>query len=445
MTTNTFQVIDMVTREALEVLKNKLGFGNRVMRQFDSSFGEEGAKIGDTLRIRIPPRYTVGTGPAPTLQNFTQNQVPVAAQSQLNVGLQISSKDESLSLDSLSEQLVAPAMAQLASYIDSLGLNTVTASTIASGQYAGNYTGFTNLVTPGAISATTGPASWTGATLNASATTAQAALQPFFNAQARLTNQAAPDHDRFAILSPNATASSLAAFAGLFNPAVDIGEQYKKGVLGEQAGALWHTSANIPSFTSGAWTQSSSCEVAATSVDGAKTLAVKGFGDSDTIVAGDQFVVAGVYEVNPLNRTSFGANGTGQLQVFTVLANGVNDGSGNFTLSVSPTINSPTSAQYQTVNSLPTLDAKVIMMGTSATSTSVNIMYQKGAVVLVSAPLEDVSEQGAMCVRVEDDEDGISLRYIRQYQASIGQTISAIDTLVGWAIPRPELGLRLQA
>lgn len=438
MTTNNFQVIDMVTREALEILKNKLALGNRVNRQYDKSFGEEGWKIGDTLRIRIPQRYTVGTGPAPTLQNFQQNQVPVAAQQQLNVALEITSKDMSLSLDSLKEQLIAPAMAQLATTIDTYGTSTIISSTIATGTYAGNYAGFTNLVTPGNISATTGPATWTGASVGQAATNAQAALSTFFNAQARLTNQAAPQHDRFAVLSPNANAYSLSAFAGLFNPAVDIGEQYKTGILGEQAGALWYTSPNIPTFTAGAWTQSSTVQVSTTSVSGATTLVVKGYGNSDTVLAGDQFVVANVFEVNPLTRAS-----TGQLQVFTVISTPTNNGSGGFTFNVAPTIVS--SGQYQTVNRLPTANDLITMMGTSGASTQVNFMYQKDAVVMVSAPLEDVAGDGAFCVRIDDPEDMVSLRYIRQYQASLGQTISAVDTLIGWAVPRPELGTRIVA
>ncbi len=442
MTTNTYEVIDMVTREALEVLKNKLGLGNRCLRQYDKSFGEEGAKIGDTLRIRIPPRFTTTSGPAPTLQNFVQTQVPVAAQSQYNVGLEFTTKDLSLSFDSFKEQFIEPTMAQLATSIDTLGFNALVSNTITSGTYAGNYSGFTNLVTPGNVSATTGPASWTGAAVGQTALSAtnpaQSIMSTFFGAQARLTNQAAPQDKRWAVLSPNATAASLAAQVGLFNPNIDIGDQFKEGMLGMQAGAIWHTSPNVPNFTSGNWAGGTPV-VATTSVDGANTLAVSGFTSGATILAGDQFVIAGVYEVNPLTRAS-----TGALQVFTVIANGVNNGSGGFTLSIAPTINSPTSPQYQTVNSLPTSGETITMMGTANTSTAVNVMYQEQALCLVTAPLADVSDAGAMCVRVEDPEDGFSMRFVKQYQALIDQVVPRIDVLVGWAVTRPSLGVRIQ-
>jgi hypothetical protein len=38
MVTNTELTIDMITYEALVVLKQNMGLGNRVLRQFDSQF-----------------------------------------------------------------------------------------------------------------------------------------------------------------------------------------------------------------------------------------------------------------------------------------------------------------------------------------------------------------------------------------------------------------------
>lgn len=447
MTTNNYQVIDMVTRKALTILKNKLGIGNRCIRQYDSQFGEgDGAtgarpnaegKIGDTLRIRIPPRFVTTSGPAPTLQNFQQNQVPVAAQSQLNVGLEFTTKDLALSFESFTEQFIEPAAVQLASSIDLLGFNALISNTIATGTYAGNYSGFIGLTTPGNLVSNQYPAPWTGAPLN-QGLTAQQALTTMFNAQAVLTNQSAPEDKRWGVLSPGSTAATLGAQSNFFNPQTELGEQFKTGLLGMQAGALWHTSPNVPNFTAGNWTQSTTCQVAVTSVDGATQLSVKGFGAADTINAGDQFVVANVFEVNRITRVS-----VGQLQVFTAISAPTNDGSGNFVINVSPTINSPSSAQYQTVNSLPQANARITMMGTSGAQTSVNVMYQEQALVLVTAPLYNPSEDGAFGVRITDPEDGFSLRYVRQYQALIDQVVPRLDVLVGWAVPRPELGVRM--
>ena len=54
---NTVLTIDEITREALRLAHEKSVFTGTINRQFDDSFGETGAKIGDTLRIRIPSQY----------------------------------------------------------------------------------------------------------------------------------------------------------------------------------------------------------------------------------------------------------------------------------------------------------------------------------------------------------------------------------------------------
>ena len=43
-----------VTREALRVLHQKLNFVGSITRDYDESFARQGAKIGDTLKVRLP-------------------------------------------------------------------------------------------------------------------------------------------------------------------------------------------------------------------------------------------------------------------------------------------------------------------------------------------------------------------------------------------------------
>ena len=56
---NSNLTIDMITNEALMILHQKANFLGTIDRQYDSSFAKSGAKIGDTLRIRLPNEYTV--------------------------------------------------------------------------------------------------------------------------------------------------------------------------------------------------------------------------------------------------------------------------------------------------------------------------------------------------------------------------------------------------
>ena len=67
---NSILTIDMITRKALEILENNLVLTRNVNRQYDDSFAVEGAKIGSTLRIRLPDRALVTDGAAlPYLTN----------------------------------------------------------------------------------------------------------------------------------------------------------------------------------------------------------------------------------------------------------------------------------------------------------------------------------------------------------------------------------------
>jgi hypothetical protein len=72
---NTILTPTAVTREALRVLHQKLNFVGSITRDYDDSFAKEGAKIGDTLKVRLPNQYTVRTGATMTAQDTTETSV----------------------------------------------------------------------------------------------------------------------------------------------------------------------------------------------------------------------------------------------------------------------------------------------------------------------------------------------------------------------------------
>lgn len=451
MVTNTELTIDMITAEALIILKNKLGIGNRCLREFDSSYAVTGAKIGDNLRIRVPVRYQSTLGPAAGAQNFTETFKDIAAQNQRNVILNFGSKEESLALDDFSKRVIEPAVVQLASDIDTDGTlaatagYTVTNSGYFTANYAGPYAGLMGLVTQGGYSANGTPVAWTGAAIGsgsvgiAGATPQANAAAPFYNAQARLTEQAAPDEDRYCVLSPAASAAAVPNLYTLFNPSAAVSQMFEKGQLGgggEFAGAKFFVSPSVQSFTSGNWTNGGAAtNVAVTVVSGATSIVINGAGANANVAAGDQFVIANIFAVNPLTRQG------SQLQVFTVAGAAQAAANGQVTLSVYPAI--ANSGQYQTVTALPATPAAVTFLGTSATKTDANFMYQRNAIALAVAPLaEDLD--GAKVSRAMSEEDGLSIRYVSQYQAATDVSVKRLDVLYGWAVVRPELGCRIQ-
>ena len=109
-------------------------------------------------------------------------------------------------------------------------------------------------------------------------------------------------------------------------------------------------------------------------------------------------------------------------------------------MSVYPSIVS--SGQYQTVSALPTINAKIAMIGTANTSTSQNIAYHKEAIALAVANLA-MDLPGAQVSTAMDEEGGFSLRYVEQYQASTDQIVKRLDVLYGFALVRPELACKI--
>jgi hypothetical protein len=66
---NTLLTPTQVTRKALMILHQKLNFIGSINRGYDDSFAKDGAKIGDTLKIRVPNQYTDLTGSFCTKRN----------------------------------------------------------------------------------------------------------------------------------------------------------------------------------------------------------------------------------------------------------------------------------------------------------------------------------------------------------------------------------------
>src|SRR3569833_143536 len=112
-----------VTREALRVLHQKLNFVGSITREYDDSFARQGAKIGDTLKVRLPNQYIVRSGATLSAPDVTESTVDLKVQTQKGVDLNFTSGDLTLALDDFSERILEPAMSVLAANIEADALN----------------------------------------------------------------------------------------------------------------------------------------------------------------------------------------------------------------------------------------------------------------------------------------------------------------------------------
>ena len=115
---STYLTIDQITKEALMILHQKLNFIGNVVRDYDDSFARSGAKIGDTLRIRLPNEYTVRSGRTMDVQDTTEAKVDLAVNNYKGVDLEFDDDDLTLSIDNFAERFLEPAMAVLAANIE---------------------------------------------------------------------------------------------------------------------------------------------------------------------------------------------------------------------------------------------------------------------------------------------------------------------------------------
>ena len=400
---NSLLTIDMITRKSLEILENNLVVTRNVNRQYDDSFAVEGAKIGSTLRIRLPDRALVTDGAALQVQDDNEQYTTLSVSSQKHIGINFTSAELTMQLDDFAERVLKPRISQLASSIDADVCNA----------YQGIYS---SVGSPGTTPATS---------------------LVLLQGQQKLNEFAAPMTPRYATVNPAANAGLVEGMKGLFNPNATISRQFKNGMMGE--GVLGYDEVNmsqsIVQHTTGNFPTSGVTVSAAVTAQGASQIVLAYTGTATTTFkTGDVFTVAGVFAVNPQTRES-----TGSLQQFTVLAASTASGGAYTSVQISPAIYTSTNA-LATVNSFPQSSAVVTFLGAASTQYPQNLVYHKDAISFATADL--LLPQG-VDMASRQVHNGISLRVVRQYDINNDRMPCRIDVLYGFSTIRPPMAVRL--
>ncbi len=115
---NNILTPDMINLKALQILENNLVVTRNVNREYDSSFANEGAKIGATLRIRKPDRALVTDGAALQVQDENQQYTTLTVSSQKHIGINFTTAELTMSLDKFADLVLKPRVSQLAASVD---------------------------------------------------------------------------------------------------------------------------------------------------------------------------------------------------------------------------------------------------------------------------------------------------------------------------------------
>jgi len=388
---NTLLNVNMITNSALAILHQKLNFVGSINRQYDDSFARAGAKIGSTLRIRLPNQYTIASGQALSLQDVQENNTTLTISSQKHVDTVFTSAELALNIFDFEKQVLEPAMNVLAANIEADALSMYNSVyNQVNGQ--GNPQTFRNILQGRKI----------------------------------LRDNLAPPGKLMCRLCTQDNVDMVDSLKGLFQDSKRVAEQYREGVLGETAGFEFAENTFLNTYTRGA--------ASGYTVNGAgqtgSTLTIQS--GSGAINAGDVFTIAGVYRVHPETKVS-----TGVLQQFVATAAVT---SGGTSISISPAI--VTSGGTQNVTAAPANSAALTFAGTASTATGQSLAYHPDAFTFATADL--ILPEGVHFA-ARKVLDGISMRVVRQYDINTDRMPCRIDVLYGYSAIRPQLAVRLAA
>lgn len=402
---NTILTIDMITKEMMRLFKNNLALGKSVNRQHEAEFGKKGNKIGDTLRVRKPVQATVTDGVTLSIQDIVETKVDLVIDKNKHVGLAYTMSDLTLKMEEFSERVLKPVIVPLANQVDQ--------------DIAALYKDVYNII--------------------GAAGTANTNLSNYLDLNAYMTDQACPLDPRSAIIDPFAQSKIVNGLSGLFQSSEQIASQYEKGVMGIAAGMKWKMDQNIKAHT---WGQRGGTPlINGSTATGATSIVTDGWSNSITglVKQGDVFTIAGVYAVNPVSKETLS-----YLQRFVATADANSNGSGQATISISPTIYSSASGALQNVSALPADNAALTFLDTASAIGKQGIIMHPDAFTLAMVGLE-VPTAGGKGMTITDPDSGFILNYAEQYDITNRRNVYRIDAVYGVKALRPEWAGRIQS
>lgn len=385
-----------ITRKGLQILHQKLNFIGSINRQHDDSFAKTGAKIGDSLKIRLPNQYTVRTGAPLSTQDTTETSTTLQVATQKGVDITFSSSELTLSLDDFSSRILEPAMSVLAANMEADALNMA----------LDVYNAVPNL----------------GAAIT---------FNKALSARKLLVDNLAPGNDRTLLLNTQDNLDMVDGLKGLFQDSTEISKQYREGLVGRTAGfGTIYENTLLASQTTGTAASATGYTVnGAVTVNG--TSAVTVATGTTTFKKGDVFTVVGCNRVHPETKAD-----TGALQQFVVTADYAG-GAGS--LSFSPAIYTTGGMQNVTAGGMPN-GAALTKLGGASQVYKPSLAFHKDAFTFATADL--VMPQG-VDFAAREVFDGLSMRIVRQYAIASDTLPCRIDVLYGYKTLRAQLAARI--
>ena len=413
----------MITREALRVLHQKLTFLGNVNTQYDPRFASSGGKIGNTLNVRMPAKYTTSKSAITNLlsnasasyQDYVERSTPIVVASQYHVDVSFTDAELTLGIDDFSQRILDPAMSQLAASMEG---DAAAAAYKLVANYAGDYSGAMT-------------------------------YKSFQQDGQRITENLGSLAGRTALLNPQSTVEFADATKGLFQDSNEIQKHYREGRMGRTGGFDVYESTLIPSHTVGS--QAGSClttgaanatTTTATTWVSQTDVSVTGATATTTFKAGDIVTFGtladGFVDCHPESKASYG-----RLKTFVIQSDlTMTTATSTYTVTVKPGIMVGSGNAYQNaiMTGADTSGLTVTNWAAASSTVGQSLFFHKDAFTFVTADLEDVSKYGSWGARAQ--MDGISMRVGRQWDIANDRFPCRIDVLWGFAGLYPEMASR---
>lgn len=394
---NTLLTIDMITADALPLFVNSNAFLQNINRQYSDEFKDTGAKIGETVRIRLPSDYTTTLGPNLAIQGDVQVNTTLTVATQRHVDIAFTSVEQRMQLSEFRELVLRPAINNLA--------GAVAADVASLAETVPNFT-----------------SNFSGSSIVAPTKT------QFLQANAILDQNSAIGGGRMAVLDPATSATVVDSMTTLFNPTGRISDQFDNGMMNAQALGIgrWMSDQTVLAHTAGTFTAGLVTGVGA----GGTSLTVAA-GTTGTLAAGDIITIQGVFAVNRVTKQA-----QTFLRQFVVTAAVAGGGT---SIPIYPAFIPPSGGnpvQFQTVAQAPANNAPISL------ATAPSAVYKKNLVMRPEAftlGMVDLPLYGAGIIAgSRQSYQGCSLRIIDAYLPNTDQKVTRIDVLYGYAALRPE-------
>jgi hypothetical protein len=374
-------------QEGLMVLENALGMAARVHRGYDAE--RKSANVGSTIQIRKPGTFSTQAGGTGTAADVAPTYINLSVNNWREVKFALTDQELAYTSAKIIEEHVSPAVYSLANYIET--------------QITGLYT----------------KVPWS---YNMSATPTEADI---VGARKILRDNAGSlmdqDYVHFAI---DSTLEAAFLNRAVFHAANISGPEntmsLMRGHLGTRFGVEHFVQQTLTNFTSGTVVSASSDAVgtlSATAAIRATTISVTSLTGTQTLVAGDSFVIAG------------------NTQRYVVAANASLTSGANAAVTCYP-------GMVQQYSSGAVITFEEANASNFADRYFANIMFHKNAFAFATAPLPMIGDgAGARMAVITDPRTGLSLRSRVAYTDSSATVNVTLDVLFGVKCLDPNLAV----